>query len=758
MTNYYIAKTKPKETIIGHTDKLIKQFEKLKKLYPNIKYIDWDMLKLACLYHDLGKMNTKFQLKLMNKLEMKSDLVDDFPDIEEIPHGYLSPAFLSYEKLMNKYHDIDKIRILYQSIYYHHNRKSLNSSEELEKIVQYDLSKYVNDFKYSKIKGLGKLYKHYTKYVLGKARIPNDDDKDEVVKQYIMTKGILNKIDFAASAGINIEEQNKNLSEKTLAYLKKSKHEPNDLQDYLTKNQDKNNIIIASTGIGKTEAALFWIGDNKGFFTLPLKVSINAIYDRIVSKIKFPEKKTGLLHSDTSSEYIKRDKQNKFDIEYYDKTRQLSLPLTICTLDQLIDFVFMYEGYELKLATLSYSKLVIDEIQMYTPELVAYLIIALHKITQLGGEFTIVTATFPPVFEYFMRELKIDFNKPSEPFYKKVNGKIQLRHKIEVLEEDIDTELIKNNCINKKVLIIVNTVYKAQEIYDKLKIELKGKIPENKINLLHSKFIKKDRTIKENDILKMGKLENKNTGIWITTQVVEASLDIDFDVLYTELSDICGLLQRMGRVYRNRDLEDGHTNVFIYVGKGKRTSGISTSDKSVVDSDIFDLSKKAIKNYNGQELDEKKKMKLVEEVYSVENLKGKRYFDKILETIKKIQYIKPYEVHKSDISLRDIETRVVIPKSVFLENRDFINDNIEIIKTSDEYSEKLIAKDNIKKFTLNIQEREYKWAEKNYLVEAEKVKLDNYNEIPVIKFNYTYEKGIEKPKDIKSFNEEDQII
>ena len=758
MTNYYIAKTKPKETIIGHTDKLIKQFQRLKKLYPNIKYLDWDMLKLACLYHDLGKMNTKFQLKLMKKLEMENDLKDDFPDIEEIPHGYLSPAFLPFEKLMDKYHDVDKIRILYQSIYYHHNRKSLNNSEELEKIIQYDLSKYVNDFKYSKIKGLGKLYKHYSRYVTGEARIPNDDDKDKVVKQYIMTKGLLNKIDFAASAEINIEEQNKNLSEKTLTYLKKGNHAPNDLQEYLLKNQDRNNIIIASTGIGKTEAALFWIGDNKGFFTLPLKVSINAIYDRIVSKIKFPKKKTGLLHSDTSSEYIKRDKQNKFDIEYYDKTRQLSLPLTICTLDQLIDFVFMYEGYELKLATLSYSKLVIDEIQMYSPELVAYLIIALHKISQLGGKFTIVTATFPPVFEYFMRKLKIDFNKPSQPFYKKVNGKIQLRHKIKILEEDINTDLIKNNYMDKKVLIIVNTVGKAQEIYDKLKIQLKGKLQYDKINLLHSKFIKRDRTIKEDQIFELGKLENKDTGIWITTQVVEASLDIDFDVLYTELSDICGLLQRMGRVYRNRELKDRHANVYIYIGNEKRTSGINTSDKSVVDSDIFDLSKKAIKNYNMQELDEEKKMKLVEEVYSVENLKNRKYFDKILETIKTIQYIKPYEVHKSDISLREIETRVVIPESIFLENESFINDNIRVINNSKEYSEKLIAKNNIKNLTLSIQKGEYQWAVKNFLVNPEKVKFDDYNEIPVIKFNYTYEKGLEKPKDVKPFNDEDQII
>lgn len=759
MTNYYIAKTKPKETIMEHTDKLIKQFEKLKKLYPNINYVDWDMLKFACLYHDLGKMNTKFQLKLMSKLEMENDLKDNFPGVEEIPHGYLSPAFLPYEELKKKYNDdIDQIRILYQSIYYHHNRRSLNNSEELEKIIQYDLSKYVSGFKYSKIKKLGKLYKNYARYVIGNARIPNDDDKNEIVLQYIMTKGLLNKIDFAASAGVNIEEQNKDLFQKTLVYLKKDNHEPNDLQEYLIKNQDKSNIIMASTGIGKTEAALFWIGNNKGFFTLPLKVSINAIYDRIVSKIKFPKKKTGLLHSDTSSEYINRDKENKFDIEYYDKTRQLSLPLTVCTLDQLIDFVFMYEGYELKLATLAYSKLVIDEIQMYSPELVAYLIIALHKITQLGGKFTIVTATFPPVFQYFMEKLKIDFNKPSQPFYKKVNGKVQLRHKIKILEEDINTDLIKNNYMDKKVLIIVNTVRKAQEIYDKLEIQLKGKLSYDKINLLHSKFIKRDRTIKEEQIFEMGKLKNNDTGIWITTQVVEASLDIDFDVLYTELSDICGLLQRMGRVYRNRELKDGHINVYIYLGNEKRTSGINTSDKSVVDSDIFDLSKEAIKKYNMLELDEEKKMKLVEEVYSVKNLKDKKYFDKILETIKKIQYIRPYEVHKSDISLREIETRVVIPESVFLEDKDFINDNIKVINNSREYSEKLVAKNNIKNLTLSIQEGQYQWAVKNSLINSQKVKLDDYNEIPVIRFDYTYEKGLEKPRNIKSFNEEEQIL
>ena len=69
--------------------------------------------------------------------------------------------------------------------------------------------------------------------------------------------------------------------------------------------------------------------------------------------------------------------------------------MTICTLDQIFDFVYRYKGFELKLATLSYSKVVLDEIQMYSPDLLAYVIKGLKYITNLGGKFAILTATFP---------------------------------------------------------------------------------------------------------------------------------------------------------------------------------------------------------------------------------------------------------------------------------------------------------------------------------------------------------------------------
>lgn len=763
MNNLFLAKTKDKETIVQHTEKLYKNYLMLKKMKYPINNLDWDLLELACLYHDLGKMNVKFQNKLIKKLNAKDDsfyaeeLKDNFEkEIEEIPHGYLSPAFLPKDELRKNYTD-DELRILYQSIYFHHSRAKLDNHDDLKRIVKEELIKYIEDFNYERIPKIQKLYPSFIKYT--KRRIPHDNDNENVIHQYIMTKGLLNKIDYSASGGVDIEVENKDLFQKTLNSLKKGGYEPNKLQEYMIEHKNENNIIRASTGIGKTEAALFWIGNNKGFFTLPLRVSINAIYDRVIDKINFEKERTALLHSETSSEYLKRN-NNELDTEYFDKTKQLSLPLTICTLDQLVDFIFKYEGYELKLATLSYSKLIIDEIQMYSPELVAFLIVALKYITEMGGKFSIVTATLPPIFTEFIKQQGVKFNKP-EPFYKEVNGKVQLRHKLKVIEEDININRIIENYKNKKVLVIVNTVKQAQEIYRRLKGDIEEEI---NINLFHSRFIRKDRAEKEEDIFEMGKLTNKESGIWITTQVVEASLDIDFDVLYTELSDISGLFQRMGRVYRNRNLKENYTNIYVYVGKEKLPSGIGGGKNSIIDKDIFDLSKEALLDYVGvdfeeKEIDEEMKMYLVENIYSVENLKGKSYYDKIKDTIKHVLDIEDYQFNRKEINLRNIENETVIPKSIFDANKELIFNNLKIINQSLNYNEKLIAKNEIKELTLSIPKYQYDGASKNGYIDGERVKMDKYNEIPIIMYPYSYEEGLTKPeKKVNEFNEDLQFM
>lgn len=769
MKNLFLAKSNPRETIIEHTENLLEQYKIIKNIYPNIQNINWELLYLSCLYHDLGKMNTKFQNKIIKNINEREqgnfNSLDDkeLKNIKEIPHGYLSSAFIPVDYLKKRFTE-EETKILYESIFYHHNREKLEGDrkKDLVKVIKEDLSKYKDEFKYEKLLPCKKLNTKFMKYlrsrVLDKNKLVKNDgsiNKEglEVASKLIITKGLLNKIDFAASSDITVEYESGDLQEKTEQSIEQ--YGLNKLQKFMKKNQNNNVIVKASTGIGKTEGALIWIGNNKGFFTLPLRVSINSIYDRIIDKEKigYEKEKVALLHSDTASEYIKREEDGIIDKAYFDSTKQLSIPLTVCTVDQLIGFIFKYEGFELKLATLSYSKLVIDEIQMYSSDMVAYLILAIRDIVAMGGKFAILTATFPPIFEYFMNFVGLkegeDYIKPEEPFLKEKDGKSILRHKINVYEKNIDAETIIKNAKGKKVLVIVNTVKTAQRLYDDIK---ENKKYNGIVNVFHSKFIKEDRTIKESEIFQNGKLENEFEGIWITTQVVEASLDIDFDVLYTELSDIAGLLQRMGRVYRNRLLEIMESNIHVFVGNSaQKPSGISYGN-SIIDIDIFEKSKDLIMQYNNCELDEKEKMIMVDKVYSVENLKESKYFRSIVDTINAFNNIEPYNLKKNEARLRDISSETIIPKIIYKNNKEYIDNLIEQLKKEKDFSKRVKIKDNIMKKTLSIPFRELAYIkDKGALIEE--LSLNNYEKIYISPFDYTFEKGLEKCKNYSDFDD-----
>ena len=729
MNNLFLAKSNPKkQTIMEHTDELLKRLKVLKDLYPTIGYMNWDLLQIACIYHDLGKMNTKFQNKLMSDLQRKALLKDPLPLSQEVHHGYLSVAFLPLDTLQ---FSKDELRVLCQSIYFHHHRPDIQF-QIVKEIVNHDLVQYYKEFHYDKTGSLT-LQTKYSKYV--KKRISSNER--EVFNQYIMTKGMLNKLDYTASANIDVEIKNKDLFERTKNYIENQKKgELNDLQHYMVNHQDQNNIVIASTGVGKTEAALLWNGNSKGFFTLPLKVSINAIYDRIKTEIGFQT--TGLLHSDTSVEYMKREKEGTFDLVNLEKTKQLSYPLTICTLDQLIDFIMRYPGFELKLSTLAYSKLVIDEIQMYSPKFVAYLLVALKQITDLGGQFSILTATFPPVFEHFMKRLDIPYQKAPKPFYKqKPNGELMIRHRMKVLHKDISIEHIVQNYKSKKVLVIVNTIKKAQEIYQRLK----NKLSDENIQMLHSRFTLGDRSEKEQDILEMGRKDSKKTGIWVTTQIVEASLDIDFDVLYTELSEVCGLLQRMGRVYRNRELVENQINVYVYTGN-PYTSGInSNTKKSIIDPMLFSLSKEVISQYEDEPIEEKQKIDMVESVYNKQVLQGSDYYQDIHRTIHTYKDVIAYEIDKRSVDLREIDSEMLIPHSVYTSHSETIEEYLTQLKKEKDVKKRLYLHNELKQYTVNVPGYGIKKAAKDHLI-SHFVELDKFNRIPVIGYVYDEEKGL----------------
>lgn len=482
--------------------------------------------------------------------------------------------------------------------------------------------------------------------VEGQARIT---EGDELYNEYCLMKGLLHRLDHCSSAWIAVEDQTKDeIADFVKEFMKKHNFKENDLQQFVEKNQDKNVIVIGSTGMGKTEGALLWSKNDKTFFTLPLRISINAIYDRIKDTIGY--RHVGLLHS-TALDYL--DEKNEEDeFNKIQQARNLYEKITTCTIDQIFPFVFKYRGYEKIYATLSYSKVVIDEIQAYSPEIVAVLLKGLQMINNLDGKFMVMTATLPRIYREKLQEMGIKFEY--NEFIKDTK-----RHKFEIIDKSINEDIdeIKEKSKNKKVLIIVNTINKAIELYKFLKNE-----GVEKVNLLHSRFEQEDRSEKERDIKEFSKQKDES-GIWITTQIVEASLDIDFDMLYTEMSTLDSLFQRFGRCYRSRKYEGKEPNIKIHI---KETSGVGY----IYDKEIHQKSIELLQDYNGQILEEKTKIDLVDKLYSKEMLQNTDFYKKFNEAFRVLDNIIDYDTSKNDAQriLRNINNIDVIPKIIYDNN------------------------------------------------------------------------------------------
>lgn len=684
--NFYWAKSNPKETIQEHTDSLLENLYILKTIYPNIS-INYELLRLACIYHDLGKMNVRFQSKIQASIDGKRSYSTNKL---EIPHGILSLPFINYEYLEDKGLTDDEITVLFQAIAYHHDRKFDFDKDDLEREINL-LKKEFEGFNYDKAGELLTLYDEIEADLF----LLNDRiyENNSSFYNYIKIKGLLNRLDYAASAGITVEIENDFLVQRLEVLRNREKWgEWNELQQFMINNQESNVVVVAQTGMGKTEAGLLWIGNNKGFFTLPLKTAINEIYNRITKKIVQDRQKVGLLHSETIFKYLELQESTdeELDIdEYYIKTKQLSLPITICTLDQLFDIVFKYRGFELKLATLSYSKIVIDEVQMYSPDLLAYLIVGLHYITKLGGKFAILTATLPGIVKEYLKNEGIEYKEPQHPFIKDE----LIRHSVKVERSQINAEFIIGQFKNNKILVICNTVKKAREVFESIKNSREFLNKNISIKLLHSRFTRKDRKQKEEEIVRFGAKGDNESGIWVTTQVVEASLDIDFDVLITELSDLNGLFQRMGRCYRHRIFDKQGYNCFVFDGGEKACSGVG----NFIDEDIFEFSKEAIKRIHGI-IKESDKMQLVEEVYSTQKLCKTKYYQEVERTINYIKSVTEFEKGKNDINFRNIDSSTILPKCVYMDNK------MEIDKLINIYTDEKSTKDDKRKCWIAIQE------------------------------------------------------
>ena len=647
----------------------------------------------ACRIHDLGKVNLVFQAMICPKLAEKFYI--DVRKTPQIPHGFLSAVTISldeFDDLSELFSDKDFGPFI-TAVYYHHDREDHYNSPAIRKYAEKYYMKQIEEYLNRKIRKLNcsnlddLLFRNnvYTgKY------IPDSN----AWKEYLLIKGLLNKFDYTVSAGYENAESAIDLHEKKLVkniekFLNGKELRP--AQKFMKMNTDKNLIVIAPTGSGKTEASLLWMNGEKSFYTLPLKVSSNAIYLRI--KENYEYKDVALLHSDAMAVYLREYNGNEDIGEKYERSKMLSQPLTVCTVDQLFRFVYRALGTEIFAATLKYSKLVLDEIQAYEPRVIATIIYGLKMIQEMGGKFAIITATFPPVLKYFMEQYGLVEGK--QYIFKDFTGKeYQVekypRHKVEIRHSEMNLDEIRLRGKNRKVLVICNTVSKAQKFYKKLEGE--------NVWLLHSKYIRRDRAFLERKI--MGFSESGESGIWITTQIVEASLDIDFDILYTEMCTADSLLQRMGRCNRKGRYCPNEANIVVFdnrngVSEGKR--------RSVYEDKLYDRSLELLSKYEHILFSEDKKTAYMNEVYSVDGVKETIYFENIQKDLKLFSEIHPTEYSADEAEVRDIRSVTIVPENVYVENQNLFEYGVEFLKKPNMSREaRSLIKSKLENLTLSL--------------------------------------------------------
>jgi len=368
-------------------------------------------------------------------------------------------------------------------------------------------------------------------------------------------------------------------------------------------------ILEDRTGSGKSEAAITLAhrilnkGSAKGIYiALPTKTTSDAMYDRMKKPYRrmFSNEHLPSLILSHGSKHLSSSFQQSVGLEYikgnteYDKElsgeaycnawfsdngkKAMLADVGIGTIDQAIIGILPARHQSLRLLGLSNKVLIVDEVHSYNPYMNKLLQILLEAHATYGGSVILLSATLHKSMkqDYISaycrgldnREIPILAKEQPFPTATQLSKNIYIEEEISVLEdakikstkiefiydESTVLKIIENSRkAGKCICWIRNTVSDAKKSYDKVKD--KAQIPTEDILLFHSRFAMQDRiNIEKTTLFSFGKksTEKERKGkVLIATQVVEQSLDLDFDVIISDLAPIDLLMQRKGRQYRH---------------------------------------------------------------------------------------------------------------------------------------------------------------------------------------------------------------
>ena len=365
-------------------------------------------------------------------------------------------------------------------------------------------------------------------------------------------------------------------------------------------------LVEAPMGEGKTEAAFYahlelqrQLQHRGLYIALPTKATGNAMFKRTLTFLQSQstdrQLDLQLLHGGTllNDDYQKIKVTGVFDetsggnvraSEWFtNKKRALLSEYGVGTIDQALLPILPVRHQFVRLWGLANRVVIFDEIHAYDAYTGTLLIHLLRWLLALGSSVVLLSATLPPAFRRELAKIvrgKLPEHEAAYPrlsVFQQGHAPVQIHfpadptRKITIQVQAISTALaaMRDALITHlqnggMALALVNTVQRAQDLYRlfddgeslKGKNGIIGKRLDDgtEIYLFHARFPADRRQVREDNALNLFGEKGDRTGrkILIATQVAEQSLDLDFDVMATDLAPIDLVLQRAGRLWRHK--------------------------------------------------------------------------------------------------------------------------------------------------------------------------------------------------------------
>jgi CRISPR-associated endonuclease/helicase Cas3 len=360
-------------------------------------------------------------------------------------------------------------------------------------------------------------------------------------------KGILIGADhFASALDGNIEEHLPYIFQSPdLSIFEKRINQLYPLSLFSAEDTRPHTLVVAPTGAGKTDFLMRGCKE-RVFYTLPFQASINAMYQRFKQQLP-NEHEIRLLHA--GSKLIVEGSHTYEEKVLQDK---VGASIKVMTPHQLASIICGTRGFETLAIDIMGNDVILDEIHSYSDVSRSMVLEIIKALLKLNCKIHIGSATMPFVLQKKLLRLlggkkKVNYIKLDKDVLDTFDRHII--HKISSFEESIPI-ISKALSDNKKILIVCNKVDNAQQRFK----YCNDAFPETPKMLLHSRYRRKDRSELEKK-LKEEYDNSSNACIVVSTQVVEVSLDISFDIMITECAPFDSLIQRFGRINRRRTEE-----------------------------------------------------------------------------------------------------------------------------------------------------------------------------------------------------------